>query len=392
MFSAKPLDLQYHWSVRGWTTDYVLRPGESLTRWWQNQGGRWLHSSTFTGWMRALLEKPPRGIKPNNANFSVWGVGSALLLYRPDLSEKSRDVELGAYQVRNLRAAAGGLTPVEAGGGSVVFEVLSPYVIVPVMDDLDDLAGALNRDAATVMIDATAAVEGEVSVDGGRTWTALGTLPNRARLDLTRYVRGRYGYLIRLGMKGEPGVAVLRALELRTWGQVAPISLPRLAKGRNVLRLGVNDPRGSATRLLPVLPHLGDAADVKKYGVRISGEYTPGRANQRLRGQAVVPVEAPAGQSIEWLSVGGMFTAHRREEARLTANKIEIGTSPGGSVSDGLRRRRHGAGLEPALALRHGQRRGAAGACAGGVGAVYRESVGERHPHLRAHARRAAGE
>ena len=115
MFSAKPLDLQYHWSVRGWTTDYVLRPGESLTRWWQNQGGRWLHSSTFTGWMRALLEKPPRGIKPNNANFSVWGVGSALLLYRPDLSEKSRDVELGAYQVRNLRAAAGGLTPVEAG-------------------------------------------------------------------------------------------------------------------------------------------------------------------------------------------------------------------------------------------------------------------------------------
>ena len=180
------------------------------------------------------------------------------------------------------------------------------------------------------MIDATAAVDGEVSVDGGRTWTALGTLPNRARLDLTRYVRGRYGYLIRLGMKGEPGVAVLRALELRTWGQVAPISLPRLAKGRNVLRLGVNDPRGSATRLLPVLPHLGDAADVKKYGVQISGEYTPGRANQRLRGQAVVPVEAPAGQSIEWLSVGGMFTAHRREEAKLTANKIEIGMSPAG--------------------------------------------------------------
>jgi hypothetical protein len=46
-FSAKPLDMQYHWSVGGWTTDHVLRPGESLTRWWHNQGGRWHHSPIY---------------------------------------------------------------------------------------------------------------------------------------------------------------------------------------------------------------------------------------------------------------------------------------------------------------------------------------------------------
>jgi len=89
-FSAQPLDLQYHWSTTGWTTDHVLRPGESLTRWWQNQGGRWHHSPTYTGWMRDLLEQPPRGIKPNHADFSIWGVGSALLRYQPDLTDATR--------------------------------------------------------------------------------------------------------------------------------------------------------------------------------------------------------------------------------------------------------------------------------------------------------------
>jgi hypothetical protein len=324
MFSAKPLDLQYHWSVGGWTMDYVLRPGESLTRWWQNRDGRWHHSPTYTGWMRELLEKPPRGIKPNNANFSIWGVGSSLLLYHPDLTEKTRDVELGAYEVRNLRTSAAGLTPAEPGSGFVVYEVLSPYVIVPVMDDLDDPAGALNRDAATIMIDATTAVEGDISTDGGRTWVSLGALPNKLRYDLTRFVRGRYHYFVRLGMQGEPGMAFLRSLELRTWGQVAPISLPRLAKGRNVLRLGVNDPRGRPTRLLPILPHLGDPEDIRRHGIRIVGDYQPRQPSQRLRGQAMAPVEAGPGQVIEWLSVGGMFRAHHLKRASLTANRIEI--------------------------------------------------------------------
>jgi len=330
MFSAKPLDLQYHWSVGGWTTDYVLRPGESLTRWWQNQDGRWHHSPTYTGWMRQLLERPPRGIKPNTASFSIWGVGSALLLYRPDLTGKTRDVELGAYEIRNLRTSAEGLTPAEPGGGSVVFEVLSPYVIVPVMDDLDDPSGALNRDAATILIDATTAVEADISTDGGRTWASLGPLPNQLRYDLTRFVRGRYRYLVRVGMHGQPGTAVLRALELRTWGQVAPISLPRLAKGRNVLRMGVNDPRGRPTRLLPVLPHLGDPEDIRTYRVRITGDYRPRQVYQRVRGQAIVPVEVGPGQVIEWLSVGGMFSAHHLKKAPLTANRMEIATAPEG--------------------------------------------------------------
>jgi hypothetical protein len=334
-FSARPLDLQYHWAAGGWTMDHVLRPGETITRWWQNQGGRWHHSPTYTGWMRQLLEKPPRGIKPNHADFSIWGVGSALMLYRPDLTVKTRDVELGAQAVENLAPSARGLTTVHPGRGSVTFEVLSPYIIVPVMDDLDDPSNtALNRDAATVMIDATTSVEAEFSADGGRSWTSASPLRSRERLDLTRTVRGTYGYLIRLSLAGEPGAAVLRSLELRTWGQVAPISLPRLHAGTNVVHFGVNDPRGLPTRLLRVLPNLGNPGDVKKYGVRIGGAYTPGKPNQRLRGQAVAPVEAPAGQLIEWLSAGAMFSAHHRGQAPLTANRIEIAAAPEGPFQE----------------------------------------------------------
>lgn len=331
MFSAQPLDLQYHWPVRGWTTDHALRPGESLTRWWRNQDGRWHHDANYTDWMRKLLEKEPRGIKPNNAEFSIWGVGSALFRYAPDLTDRTRDVELGAYSIDNLKAGPKGLTPASEGRGQVVFEVLSPYIIVPIMEDLDNPDNfSLNRDAATVMVKATAPVQAEVSTNRGRTWTKLGPLAGGQRLDLTRHVRGTYGYLVRLTLEGKSGEAILENLELRTWGQVAPISIPRLAKGKNVLHLGVNDPHNQPTRLVPMLPDLGVPSDIETYGIKIDGKYTPEDVKQRLVGSAVVPVQAPPGESIEWLSVGGMFQTFRAQQAKDTANKIEIATSPDG--------------------------------------------------------------
>jgi len=55
-----------------------------------------------------------------------------------------------------------------SGNTSVVFEVLSPYIVVPIMDDLDEVDNhALNRDAATIMLDASCMVTVEISVDRG---------------------------------------------------------------------------------------------------------------------------------------------------------------------------------------------------------------------------------
>ena len=131
-------------------------------------------------------------------------------------------------------------------------------------------------------------------------------------------------------MQGQPEKTLLRSLELRTWGQVAPVSVPRLFEGANVVRIGVNDSKGKSTRLMPVLPFLGDPSELRRYGIEIDGVYEPENFTRRVVGKAVLPVRAPPGGLIDWLTVGAMFTALRTTEARLTANKIEVGTSATG--------------------------------------------------------------
>jgi hypothetical protein len=57
----------------GHTRDYVLRQGETFTRWWTPQGGCWHHRPEYhcQPWLRKLLEQPPRGPKPNHRHFTV---------------------------------------------------------------------------------------------------------------------------------------------------------------------------------------------------------------------------------------------------------------------------------------------------------------------------------
>ena len=226
-------------------------------------------------------------------------------------------MELGAYVDRQPQDRSEGPDARGRGRGSIVFEVLSPYIIVPIMDDLDDPDNfGLNRDAATILTNGHGSGAGRGQHQSRPDVDEAGPLASGDRLDLTRYVRGTYGYLVRLTMEGKSGEAVLQGLELRTWGQIAPISIPRLAKGKNVLHLGVNDPHKQPTRLVPVLPDLGVPGDIETYGIKIDGKYTPQDVKQRIVGPAVVPVQAPPGELIEWLSVGGMFQALRGQQAK----------------------------------------------------------------------------
>ena len=52
----------YGFQQAGHTMDFVLRPGERLTRWWRPQGGRWHHLAEYNDqpWLRRLIEDPPR--------------------------------------------------------------------------------------------------------------------------------------------------------------------------------------------------------------------------------------------------------------------------------------------------------------------------------------------
>jgi hypothetical protein len=88
-----------------------------------------------------------------------------------------------------VRPAAAGLTLKEPGEGYAIFEVRSPYVIVPKVGPLDTLAG--DREASLVELNATGASLA-LSVDNGLTWRDL-PFPAATPLDLNPHVGGRYG-------------------------------------------------------------------------------------------------------------------------------------------------------------------------------------------------------
>ena len=147
------------------------------------------------------------------------------------------------YNAAKVRPSASGLTLSETGQGFAVFEVRSPYVIVPLVGDLDTTAD--DREASVVRIDATSATL-SLSLDNGLTWRELGN--GNGSLDLTPQVSGIYGYLLKITLRGEPEKALVRSLELTTWVQVHPASLPALRKGKNEMRFVSGDHYGLPTR------------------------------------------------------------------------------------------------------------------------------------------------
>src|SRR5690606_17804504 len=116
----------------GHTMDYVLRRGETFTRWWRPQGGRWLLSAEDVKdkARRELIEQEPRGPKPRSAGLSEFPYGNGRFDYQPNLSHQA-DVDDGLFDVRNIVASPEGLTLTAPGDGFIIFEVRSPYVIVP---------------------------------------------------------------------------------------------------------------------------------------------------------------------------------------------------------------------------------------------------------------------
>jgi len=311
----------YHgFNQGGHTMDYVLRQGETFTRWWTPQGGRWNHRLEWNreAWLRQLVEQSPRGPKPNHRDFTVHNYGNGRFIYRPDLTDRSSDFVDGAYDSRNVRPAAAGLTLKEPGEGYAIFEVRSPYVIVPKVGSLDTLAG--DREAAQVELAASGASLA-ISLDNGLTWRNM-PAPTAAPLDLTAHVAGRYGYLLKIVLCGQPGRAVVRTLAMTTWVQVAPASLPELTKGTNRMEYRTGDHYGLKTRVLEVCSEADKPEETQKYLVSAPADYDPARKTERIRGAAVVKLFAPPGTKIAWFTAAGAFSTHQLEAARKTGNTI----------------------------------------------------------------------
>jgi len=314
--------LHFHgFNQSGHTMDFVLRQGETLTRWWTPQGGRWHHAAVYqrTAWLRELIEKEPRGPAPNHRHFTVHNYGNGRFTYEPNLTERSTDFLDGVYDARNVRPGPDGLTLVEPGEGYAVFEVRTPYIIVPVvgrMETTDD-----DRAASVVRIDSRGASLA-ISLDNGLTWTDLNAAGTPDGLDLTRHVAGTYGYLLKIGLRGRPGQAVVRRMSITTWVQVAPAALPSLRRGSNRMEYRTGDHHGLKTRVMEIASEAGDPSRLLKYLVAPPADYDPARKTGRIRGEIIAQVQAPPRTKIAWFLASGSFRTHQLRAAEKTRNTM----------------------------------------------------------------------
>lgn len=321
IYAKSGVDFQYRWFQGSHTADYSLRPGESLTRWWQPKDGHWNHRPEYNRekWVRNLIMQKPIGMKPNHREFTKWNHGEGLFHYAPDLTDASRDFADGVYSANEAKPSKDGLR-LARKGAEAVFRVFTPFVIAQKVNDIlkeDD-----DTDASTVRLDADGTIQLSLSLDNGLSWTDAGSLETGTKaFDLTRWVKGTYGYLARIRAAGEGG-ATVRSLAIDTWVQVAPISLPRLKKGTNRLRYDAGDRYGGLTEPVLVLPNVADPDDLKRHVVEMPTDYDPTRKLDRIHGHVVVRLPAPPGTKIAWLSIGGTFNTHQENGAKNTDNRI----------------------------------------------------------------------
>jgi len=316
IYAKSGVDFQYRWFQGSHTADYALRPGEGLTRWWQPKDGHWNHRPEYNRekWVRDLIMQKPIGMKPNHREFTKWNHGEGLFHYAPDLTDASSDFADGVYSSKDAKPTKDGLR-LAGRGAEAVFRLFTPFVIAPKVNDIlkeDD-----DTDASVVALDAQGVVQMSISLDNGLSWADVG---GDKRIDLTKWVKGTYGYLLRIAA-GEGG-ATIRSLAIDTWVQVAPISLPRLKKGTNHLRYDAGDRYGGLTEAVLILPNVADPDDLRRHVVEMPKDYDPKRRLDRIHGDVVVRLPAPPGTRIAWLSVGGTFNTHQGQGARNTANRI----------------------------------------------------------------------
>ncbi|MCL5281736.1 MAG: hypothetical protein M1376_17700 [Planctomycetes bacterium] len=323
IYHDSPVYRYYRWFEGTHTMDFYLRQGESFTRWWTPQGGRWNHLPRYSRekWVRDLILTPPVGMKPNHRDFTRWNHGNGLFHYAPNFAASSTDFQDGAYGVRNLAPGEQGLHLVEAGDAEAVFEVFTPYIIVAKVNDLDNVAD--DAEASVATLEAALPVDLAVSLDHGLTWKPAGTAPcGKKTVDLTSLVKGTYGYWLRLSASGDTKQAAIKSLSIDTWVQVAPISLPRLKKGENHLQYEAGDRYGLRTIPMLITPDASNPKDLEKYVVAMPENYDPQRHTARIRGDTTLRLAAPVGMKIAWLTVGATFQTHQGEQAAKTNNRI----------------------------------------------------------------------
>lgn len=321
-FVDSKVEHRYSVAPAGHTMDFVLRRGEKFTRWWQPQGGRWLLSpdDAKDKARKELLEREPRGPKSKHAEFSRHTYGNGQFIYEPNLTGNAADFEDGVFDSHNVAVTDKGITLIKPGDGWAIFEVRSPYVIVPLVGKLEDPKD--DSQASIVEIDASEAALAW-SPDFGDTWITLESKQWPATVDLTAQVAGSYGYLLKVGLKGKPATAAIRSLKITTWVQLAPAALPGLKEGENSFELKTGDHYGLPTRVLSIQPNAADDNAFLHYLLRAPKEYDPSNRSARAKGPMIARLPSLPKSKIAWLSAGASFAMDIGPDAPPPGNSIE---------------------------------------------------------------------
>lgn len=324
IYEGSPVYYYYRWFENSHTMDFYLRQGESLTRWWTPQGGRWNHRPLYNriDWIHALILTPPIGMKPNHRHFTRWNHGNGLFHYQPNLTSRSGDYEDGVLLSSNLIPAEEGLRLIETGEAEAIFDVCTPYLIVAKINDPLDFSD--DSEASLVALHTAQPVRLSVSLDHGLSWCPVTTVqPEKPEtIDLTKFVKGTYGYWLKLSCDGEAGALAVRTLSIDTWTQVAPISLPRLRKGLNHLRYDLGDRYGQLTIPMLITPNAGDPDHLSRYLAAPIDRYRPDQPTERIQGDAMLRFAPPPGRKIAWCTLGATFRTHQGDSAAHTDNRI----------------------------------------------------------------------
>ena len=320
IYKDSHVDYYYRWFEMGHTMDFYLRSGESFTRFWTPQDGRWNHLPRYakTKWIKNLIEQEPRGPKPNHREFSRWNHGNGLFDYHPIVTKDSTDFADGYYEFKNLQPGENGLEIIRSGQAEVTFEVFTPYIIVAKINDLDDPND--DCEASIVTVKSPKPVSVWISLDHGLSWQSAGK--TSSSLDLTPIVKGTYGYLLKLKTSGTAGTTVINTLHIETWVQVAPASIPTLKKGKTTFSYDTSDRYGRKTIPMLIKPNTADPVNLKKYALKMPDDYDPNRNTCRIRGELIVRLTAPPGKKISWFTIGGTFRTDQGEYAKNTDNRI----------------------------------------------------------------------
>lgn len=287
------------WAARVHTMDFVLRPGETLIR-SQDDSGRFSIPKSWQAHLHGPHKDEWRNGRPCERFEPRRTYGNGRWLYRPDLSARTRDIELGAWQRDGLTQDADGLI----GAGAIVFRMQSPYPFCGIAD--------LTRpdfpcsDGVSLALGGTGSMRVEVSDSEGRFVEVAATNGAFAlALDITQLLVSRYSALIRLTLADG---ARLSSFSFDGHIMTAPLSLPRLAEGLNRMELRTLDQHGMRTTPWTVPVDFRSETALRSALVRIEAGSLAPASRGRLQiappeggvARAVFRFSAPGGRSFAW--------------------------------------------------------------------------------------------